>query len=79
MPKQTIMAYFEANWFTEEWLGMTPQQFVDIHLQSQAESWTDFGLPDDQYREGIWSTNNWTERAFKTFDQVFLDRRANKS
>ena len=25
------------------------------------------------------STNNWTERAFKTFDQVFLDRRANKS
>jgi len=25
------------------------------------------------------STNNWTERAFKTFDQVFLESRANKS
>ncbi|KAJ7175274.1 hypothetical protein C8R46DRAFT_61669 [Mycena filopes] len=30
-------------------------------------------------REGMLNTNNWTERAFKTFQQVFLCNRANKS
>ncbi|KAJ7713714.1 hypothetical protein DFH07DRAFT_785883 [Mycena maculata] len=42
------------------------------------DSWTDIGLPDGQNRDTI-STNNWTERAFKTFDQIFLENRANKS
>ncbi|KAJ6596621.1 hypothetical protein B0H10DRAFT_2088574 [Mycena sp. CBHHK59/15] len=40
--------------------------------------WTDIGLPHGHNRDKI-STNNWTERAFKTFDQIFLENRANKS
>ncbi|THU88277.1 hypothetical protein K435DRAFT_680156, partial [Dendrothele bispora CBS 962.96] len=40
--------------------------------------WTDIGLPAGHNRDRI-STNNFTERAFKTFDQIFLDNRANKS
>ncbi|KAJ7108452.1 hypothetical protein C8R43DRAFT_905380, partial [Mycena crocata] len=40
--------------------------------------WTDIGLPSGRNRDTI-STNNWTERAFKTFDQIFLENRANKS
>ncbi|KAJ7064679.1 hypothetical protein C8F01DRAFT_1127692 [Mycena amicta] len=40
--------------------------------------WSDIGLPVGHNRDKI-STNNWTERAFKTFDQVFLENRANKS
>ncbi|KAJ7121118.1 hypothetical protein C8R44DRAFT_736802 [Mycena epipterygia] len=42
------------------------------------DSWTDIGLPAGRNRDII-STNNWTERAFKTFDQIFLENRANKS
>ncbi|KAF8191828.1 hypothetical protein K438DRAFT_1830134 [Mycena galopus ATCC 62051] len=42
------------------------------------DSWTDIGLPSGRNRDLI-STNNWTERAFKTFDQIFLEKRANKS
>ncbi|KAJ7070418.1 hypothetical protein B0H15DRAFT_957677 [Mycena belliarum] len=42
------------------------------------DSWTDIGLPRGHNRDSI-STNNWTERAFKTFDQIFLENRANKS
>ncbi|THU89074.1 hypothetical protein K435DRAFT_915517, partial [Dendrothele bispora CBS 962.96] len=40
--------------------------------------WTDIGLPVGHNRDHI-STNNFTERAFKTFDQIFLENRANKS
>ncbi|THU98006.1 hypothetical protein K435DRAFT_886410, partial [Dendrothele bispora CBS 962.96] len=40
--------------------------------------WTDIGLPPGHNCDRI-STNNFTERAFKTFDQIFLDNRANKS
>ncbi|KAJ7020797.1 hypothetical protein C8F04DRAFT_1316589 [Mycena alexandri] len=60
---QTLWDYFEANWFCDEW----------------RELWTDMGLPGDQNRDGMLSTNNWTERAFKTFNQVFLGNRNNKS
>ncbi|KAJ7785929.1 hypothetical protein B0H16DRAFT_1445870 [Mycena metata] len=60
---QTLWDYFEANWFCDEW----------------RELWTDMGLPADQNRDGMLSTNNWTERAFKTFNQVFLGNRNNKS
>ncbi|KAI0704561.1 hypothetical protein C8Q76DRAFT_820141 [Earliella scabrosa] len=35
-------------------------------------------LPADQTRDGPWNTNNWIERAFRTFDSVFLDNRDNK-
>ncbi|KZP10645.1 hypothetical protein FIBSPDRAFT_962953 [Athelia psychrophila] len=48
---ELIMAYFSVNWFTLEW----------------RDHWTDIGLPSGQTREGMLSTNNWTERAFKTF------------
>ncbi|KAJ6503095.1 hypothetical protein DFH09DRAFT_942314, partial [Mycena vulgaris] len=48
--------------------------FVDLWR----DSWTDIGLPNGHNRDAI-STNNWTERAFKTFDQIFLENRANKS
>ncbi|KAJ7128853.1 hypothetical protein C8R46DRAFT_1331939 [Mycena filopes] len=58
-----LWGYFEANWFTEEWLMY----------------WTDMGLPAGANRDGMLSTNNWTERAFKTFNQVFLGNRTNKS
>ncbi|KAF8969307.1 hypothetical protein BDZ97DRAFT_1915276 [Flammula alnicola] len=58
-----IILYFEANWFCPEWRDL----------------WTDIGLPTGQTRDAMLSTNNWTERAFKTFDQVFLGSRANKS
>ncbi|KAF9525919.1 hypothetical protein CPB83DRAFT_513029 [Crepidotus variabilis] len=58
-----ILSYFRVNWFTEDWRDL----------------WTDIGLPAGELREKMLSTNNWTERAFKTFDQVFLGGRANKS
>ncbi|KAJ7507648.1 hypothetical protein B0H11DRAFT_1902725 [Mycena galericulata] len=60
---ETLWDYFEANWFCDEW----------------REHWTDMGLPTGENRDGMLSTNNWTERAFKTFNQVFLGNRNNKS
>ncbi|KAJ7738580.1 hypothetical protein B0H16DRAFT_92553 [Mycena metata] len=58
-----LWEYLEANWFCEEWLMY----------------WTDMGLPAGANRDGMLSTNDWTERAFKTFNQVFLGNRSNKS
>lgn len=40
--------------------------------------WTDIGLPAGLNRDEMRNTNNWVERSFKTFDQLFLDCRANK-
>ncbi|KAJ7716656.1 hypothetical protein DFH07DRAFT_973832 [Mycena maculata] len=60
---QTLWEYFDANWFCDEW----------------REHWTDMGLPEGENRDGMLSTNNWTERAFKTFNQIFLGNRNNKS
>ncbi|RPD55250.1 hypothetical protein L226DRAFT_470718 [Lentinus tigrinus ALCF2SS1-7] len=57
-----LLSYFEQNWFTEEWIPI----------------FTDIGLPSDQTRDGPWNTNNWVERAFRTFDGVFLMNRENK-
>ncbi|KAJ7852532.1 hypothetical protein B0H13DRAFT_1207570 [Mycena leptocephala] len=59
----TLWDYFEANWFCDQW----------------REHWTDIGLPQGETRDAMLSTNNWTERAFKTFNQVFLGNRNNKS
>lgn len=78
---QLIIRYFEANWFCEEWRGSC---FVwplihDTCLFPQLDYWTDIGLPAGANRDGMLNTNNWTERAFKTFHQVFLCNRANKS
>ncbi|KAJ7270793.1 hypothetical protein C8J57DRAFT_1294013 [Mycena rebaudengoi] len=58
-----LYGYFEANWFCDEW----------------RDYWTDIGLPEGSNRDGMLNTNNWTERAFKTFNQVFLGNRSNKS
>ncbi|KAF8210510.1 hypothetical protein K438DRAFT_1904002 [Mycena galopus ATCC 62051] len=60
---ETLWEYFSANWFCDEW----------------RELWTDMGLPAGRNRDNMLSTNNWTERAFKTFNQVFLGNRNNKS
>ncbi|KAJ6621348.1 hypothetical protein B0H10DRAFT_2215280 [Mycena sp. CBHHK59/15] len=59
----SLWANFDANWFSDEW----------------RDHWTDMGLPAGQNHDGMLSTNNWTERAFKTFNQVFLGNRTNKS
>ncbi|KZP10623.1 hypothetical protein FIBSPDRAFT_757936, partial [Athelia psychrophila] len=60
---ERIKAYFNVNWFKLEW----------------RDHWTDIGLPRGKNHDGMLSTNNWTERAFKTFHQIFLEGRSNKS
>lgn len=40
--------------------------------------WTDIGMPKGQTRDSTWNTNNWVERAWRVFDQVFLNYRKNK-
>ncbi|KAJ7243227.1 hypothetical protein C8J57DRAFT_1525687 [Mycena rebaudengoi] len=57
----TLWAYFEVNRFCDEW----------------RDHWTDIGLPAGQNRDRMLSTKNRTERAFKTFKQVFLGNRTN--
>ncbi|KAI0705560.1 hypothetical protein C8Q76DRAFT_819788 [Earliella scabrosa] len=57
-----VRAYFINNWFTAEWI----------------ETFTDMGLPADGTRDGTWNTNNFIERSFQTFDQIFLESRKNK-
>jgi len=50
-----------------------------ITLKSMfSDLWTDIGLPPGHNRDNI-SSNNFTERAFKKFDEIFLENRANKS
>ena len=44
---------------------------------SSVASVTDIGLLPGQTRDGL-NTNNTIERAFKTFDEVFLACRVNK-
>ncbi|KAJ7893906.1 hypothetical protein B0H14DRAFT_2334605, partial [Mycena olivaceomarginata] len=59
---EAVKDYFERNWFVDDWI----------------DTYTDIGLPPNQGRDGDWNTNNWTERAFKTFDSVILENRQNK-
>ncbi|KAG8892129.1 hypothetical protein FRB99_002935, partial [Tulasnella sp. 403] len=59
---ESVWGYFEDNWFTDDWRDL----------------WTDLGIPAGANRDGMLNTNNWIERAFKTFDTIFLDFRANK-
>ncbi|KAJ7774066.1 hypothetical protein B0H16DRAFT_1880520 [Mycena metata] len=59
---EAVQKYFEVNWFVDDWI----------------DTYTDIGLPPNQGRDGTWNTNNWTERAFKTFDSVILENRQNK-
>ncbi|KAJ9110930.1 hypothetical protein QFC20_002696, partial [Naganishia adeliensis] len=59
---QRVLSYFEDNWFDDRWRDM----------------WVDYGLPDGATRDGILNTNNFIERAFKTFKTVFLGGRKNR-
>ncbi|THU78330.1 hypothetical protein K435DRAFT_610768, partial [Dendrothele bispora CBS 962.96] len=55
------------NYFETNWFSET---WRDL--------WTDIGLPRGHNQDRI-STNNFTEHAFKKFDEIFLENRANKS
>ncbi|THU92852.1 hypothetical protein K435DRAFT_800143 [Dendrothele bispora CBS 962.96] len=55
------------NYFKTNWFSET---WRDL--------WTDIGLPRGHNRDRI-STINFTERAFKKFDEIFLENWANKS
>jgi len=54
--------YLGRTWFSERWIGYT----------------VDYGIPDHVTRDGPWSTNNYSESSFRTFDRVFLGCRANR-
>ena len=54
--------YLDREWFSDRW-----RKYV-----------VDFGLPFHVTRDGPWSTNNYSEASFRTFDRVFLSCQANK-
>ena len=54
--------YLDRVWFSNRWRSHT----------------VDFGIPAHLTRDGPWSTNNYAEAAFRTFDRVFLSCRVNK-
>jgi hypothetical protein len=57
------LAYLDAQWFGDE---------------SQWRPYcVDYGLPPHLARDGLASTNNWVEAAFRVFDRIFLNCRAN--
>lgn len=53
--------YLKDEWFNDAW----------------GDAVIDYGLPPDVTRDGPWSTNNYAEACFRTFDRVFLSCRAN--
>jgi len=72
-----ILQYFRKNWYIPFWRGMCHcnSEFSELMIP---DMWTDIGLPTGRNRDDMLNTNNWVERAFKTFDTVFLNCRANK-
>lgn len=54
--------YLKRAWFSDYWRPCV----------------VDYGMPPHVTRDGPWSTNNYTEAAFRTFDRVFLACRANR-
>lgn len=54
--------YLDREWFSERW-----REFV-----------VDYALPRSVTRDGPWSTNNYSESCFRSFDRVILNCRANK-
>lgn len=54
--------YLKDEWFCERW----------------ADAVIDYALPIEVSRDGPWSTNNYTEACFRTFDRVFLVCRVNR-
>ncbi|EIW66398.1 hypothetical protein TREMEDRAFT_65685 [Tremella mesenterica DSM 1558] len=59
---ETIRTWLNTQWFSESWRKCI----------------MDYGLPREHTRDGPLSTNNFVEAAFRTFDRVFLQARANK-
>ena len=57
-----LVSYLDRQWFSDLWLPYC----------------VDFGIPAWMTRDGPWSTNNYAEAAFRTFDRVFLSCRVNK-
>ena len=57
-----LAAYLRRHWFSDLWRPYC----------------IDYGLPLDAFRDGAWSTNNYVEATFRTFDRVLLCGRANK-
>ena len=57
-----LVRYFDRSWFSERWRPYC----------------VDYGIPVENTRDGPWSTNNYAEAAFRTFDRVFLCCRVNK-
>ncbi|EIW71359.1 hypothetical protein TREMEDRAFT_60289 [Tremella mesenterica DSM 1558] len=57
-----IRTWLLSEWFSDRWRGYL----------------VDYGLPPHHTRDGTLSTNNFVEAAFRTFDRVFLESRANK-
>lgn len=58
---------FLSDWLSREWFAPRTR-----------EALVDYGLPRHVTRDGPWSTNNYSEAAFRTFDRVFLNSRANR-
>ena len=54
--------YLNRSWFSPSWLPYV----------------VDYGIPRHVTRDGPWSTNNYSEAAFRTFDRVFLRCQANR-
>ncbi|EIW66628.1 hypothetical protein TREMEDRAFT_65496 [Tremella mesenterica DSM 1558] len=59
---EDISRWLESWWFSDRW----------------RPALVDYGLPANHTRDGTLSTNNFVEAAFRTFDRVFLEARANK-
>ncbi|EIW72614.1 hypothetical protein TREMEDRAFT_58784 [Tremella mesenterica DSM 1558] len=57
-----IRTWLLSEWFSDRWRNYL----------------LDYGLPAHHTRDGTLSTNNFVEAAFRTFDRVFLESRANK-
>lgn len=57
-----VKEYLERFWFSPKWRQYT----------------CDYGLPPGVSRDGPWSTNNYVEAAFRTFDRVFLNCQVNR-
>ena len=60
--RASLIEYFERSWFSTIWRPYC----------------IDYGIPEENTRDGPWSTNNFAEAAFCTFDRVFLCCHVNK-
>jgi hypothetical protein len=78
----SLRKYFEVNWFSDEWIS-TSKSHLDMPglgglIFKNTGMFLDDGLPEGFTRDGPYNTNNWVERAFRTFDEIFFNRRTNK-